>query len=305
MVNYFRMLIPNFSTKTSPLTKLLRKDSQYKKGPLPEKAQKAFQRLKQLLCEKPVIAYPHADKQFILSVDAAVGDDDQEGGLGAILSQVQDGYERVISYASRSLAKHEKNYSPFLLEMQAATWGIDYYHHYLYGSQGFILRTDHKPLEGLTKIHKKTLLRLQQQMSEYRFKIEYRKGTENGGPDALSRNPLPAIALLNLEPNEAQRLQRCDPFLLNLQKFRKQIPVPQQTLRKFRIPQLNKHIFKIKKHYHIRINHQNFHQRTPFIAPPVMIPEILKAAHNNAFAGHGGIFKTYHRILEHYWWPHY
>jgi hypothetical protein len=43
---------------------------------------------------------------------------DQPGGVGAILTQIDD--KRVfhaISYASRQLVTHEKNYKPYLLEM--------------------------------------------------------------------------------------------------------------------------------------------------------------------------------------------
>jgi hypothetical protein len=45
-----------------------------------------------------------------------MGTADTPGGLGAILTQ-KDKYDNyyAISYASRQLKDHEKNYSPFLL----------------------------------------------------------------------------------------------------------------------------------------------------------------------------------------------
>ena len=63
----------------------------------------------------------------------------------------EHGLPRVISYASRSLSDSEKNYTPFLLEMQPACWGMDHFDIYLKG-QKFILFTDHKPFDYYCKI---------------------------------------------------------------------------------------------------------------------------------------------------------
>ena len=218
LTNYFRILVQNFATKIAPLSKLTRKDSTWKRGPLPEDALQAFEQIKNDLTSEPVVTYPNPDLQFILATDAACGDDTYDGGLGAILQQRQpDGTERVIAYASRGLKDHEKNYSPYLLELAAASWAIDHFHVYLYGSKQFILRTDHKPLETLSKIHKKTLNRLQLQMLEYNFRIEYRAGKDNAGPDALSRNAI--ISAMNLTNQEALKLQMADPLIHAIFKF--------------------------------------------------------------------------------------
>jgi hypothetical protein len=59
---------------------------------------------------------------YALITNAALGDDLLAGGLSAILTQTSS--HNVIAYASRKLQKHEANYTPFLLEMQAAIWGM-------------------------------------------------------------------------------------------------------------------------------------------------------------------------------------
>jgi hypothetical protein len=70
-----------------------------------------------VLCSKPVLAYPRSDRQYALITDASFGDDNTADGLGAILTQTDEGRFYIIAYASRKLQKYEKNYTPFLLEM--------------------------------------------------------------------------------------------------------------------------------------------------------------------------------------------
>jgi len=72
------------------------------------------------------MAFPRADCQYALITDVATGMVDTAGSLGAILTQKHE-FDNflAISYASRQLKNHEKNYSPFLLEAAAAVWGMD------------------------------------------------------------------------------------------------------------------------------------------------------------------------------------
>jgi hypothetical protein len=95
---------------------------------------KAFYILLKQLTSEPVMAFPKSDREYALIPDAATGTADTPGGLGAILTQVdQDGNFHAISFASRQLKDHEMNYSPFLLEAAAAVWGMDLFNEYLKG----------------------------------------------------------------------------------------------------------------------------------------------------------------------------
>ena len=143
------------------MNKATQKDSEYSKGPITGKALDAFENLKTMLCSEPVMAYPRSDRTYALIVDASTGTDTIEGGMGAILCQIdKSGKFHAISYASKQLIKHEKNYSPFLLEMDAVVWAMEYYQEHLRGRR-FILYTDHKPLETFGTLHTKTMNRLQ------------------------------------------------------------------------------------------------------------------------------------------------
>ena len=153
--------------------------------------------------------YPRRDRPYALIVDAALGDDAHPDGLGAILSQInQSGEHCVIPYASQKLQKHAKNYTPFLLEMQAAIWGMDHFSTYLKGRH-FTLFSDHKPLEKLGKVHTRTLNCLQEAMNTFDFKIVYKKGSEMPA-DFLSRNVIDSISWNN---EEIQQEQQKDPLI--------------------------------------------------------------------------------------------
>jgi hypothetical protein len=82
------------------------------------------------------MTFLRADCQYAFITDAATGMADTAGGLGAILTQ-KDQFDNfyAISYASRQLKDHEKNYSPFLMESAAAVWGMDVFNEYLKGKK--------------------------------------------------------------------------------------------------------------------------------------------------------------------------
>jgi len=207
LCNFFRTHIKDFATIAAPLFKVTRKDSGYKNGPLPPDAMHAFKILQELISD-PVMAFPQADRQYTLITDATTGTADSAGGLGAILTQKdKDGNHFAISFASRQLKDHEKNYSPFLLEAAAAVWGMDVFNEYLRGKQ-FILFTDHKPLEKLGHLHTKTLNCLQAALLEHDFVVQYKRGTTMPA-DYLSR--LPAFQIEKMDPVAA-----FDPFQPNL-----------------------------------------------------------------------------------------
>jgi hypothetical protein len=176
LCNFFRSYVRNFAQIGSPLHRLTSIETKCKGGELPEDCLKAFNQLKMALCSEPVVAYPHKNLPYSLIVDAATGNDKTEGGLGAFLFQThQTGDNKVIAYASRQLLKNEKNYTPFLVEMAAIVLAMKYFDTYLRG-RTFIVYSDRKPLESHSKIHEKSLSRLQEAYTRKNFNIVYKKG---------------------------------------------------------------------------------------------------------------------------------
>jgi len=218
LCNFFRTHIRNFAQMSAPLTRLTRKDSGYTKGEIPEEAMKAFIQLRKALITNPVVDFPRNNRPYYLIVDAATGTESTEGGIGAILAQKdENGNFRVISYGSRQLVKHEKNYSPYLLEMAAAVWGMEFYDEYLRGRR-FVVLTDHKPLEKLSHLHTKTLNRLQLAMMEYDFLMQYKKGVDMPA-DFLSRNVVNQINAIDPFGPDLRALQQSDPHVKFINNF--------------------------------------------------------------------------------------
>ena len=139
--------------------------------------------MKQHLTTPLILAYPNFEKSFILYTDASIF------ALKAILQQKDDNeIEHVIAYASRTLNKHEQNYSITELECLAVIWAIKHFHHYLHG-QKFLVITDHSALTHLKNMANPVgkLGRWLMTLNGYNFDITNRPGKQHSNVDTLSR----------------------------------------------------------------------------------------------------------------------
>ena len=221
LTNFFRGHIRNYASIAAPLNQLLRKGSKYSRGPMPDEAAEAFQQLKRILCSSPILTMPYAVMQYALIVDASTGAQDFEGGLGAILTQIDtNNHFAVIAYASQLLSNKEKQYSPFLLEMRAMVWATNYFQIHLRGQQ-FILFTDHKPLQTCADLPaNKTLTELQQLALDFDFIIQHKKGI-NMPADFLSRsNSTLVVNAIQLTARDLADQQGLDPEIQALKELR-------------------------------------------------------------------------------------
>ena len=136
--------------------------------------QKAFETLTEKLTNPPVLAYADYRCQFKLHTDAS------STGLGAVIYQNQDGQDRVVSDASRSLRPSEKNYPAHKLEFLALKWSVtDKFHDYLYGTN-FEVLTDNNPLTYVFTTAKldATGQRWLAELSNYNFTMARRTPTQ-------------------------------------------------------------------------------------------------------------------------------
>ena len=311
LINYFRGYITNFARRAAPLYKLTRQDSPWTQGPLPERAKDAFLDLRTAITGRPVLAFPNPRGQYHLYVDAALGDEVNEGGLGAVLMQEDSqGRQHPVGYASRRLADHEKNYPAFIAEMTAACFGMEFFHHYLIGRR-FSLYTDHKPLTKISKIHKKTLSRLQLNMQELHPDICYIEGKDNVVADFLSRYEGLGISQVDASPTRISQMQQKDPEMKEI--WRKGAELTRTRKIKdveFEYKGQCKRDFKMSNGvlYVIPPNRKGILQepgkrQAKIATPQALWKELMQAAHGSKFGGHSGIFKMSERIRQNFWWP--
>lgn len=181
LCTYYRKFVEGFASLARPLHDLTKKRAKFE---WTESCQQAFETLKQKLTTSPVLALPIDGETYILDTDAS------GTSIGAVLSQIQNGHERVICYGSRTCSDAERNYDVTRREMLAIVHYLKAFRQYLLGVP-FVLRTDHAALQWL----RRTPRPIGQQarwltiVEEFRFEIQHRAGSRHQNADAMSRRP--------------------------------------------------------------------------------------------------------------------
>ncbi|EYC35032.1 hypothetical protein Y032_1180g3735 [Ancylostoma ceylanicum] len=186
MAAYYRKFILGFSRIARPLYSLTSPKAKWRWS---DTETSAFEKLKEVMTQAPVLAQPDVtaardhSRPFIIYTDAS-GD-----GVGAVLCQ--EGTDKMLHplyFASKSLTKAEKNYHITDLEALAVVFALKKFHFFIYGLKT-IVRTDHKPLTCLFKQTNVSarVLRWALEVQRYRLEIQYVAGKANAVADSLSR----------------------------------------------------------------------------------------------------------------------
>ena len=247
LLNYYSKFLPNLSSVLSPLYSLLQADKIWTWG---HEEEESFTTAKALLSSSKFLVHYDPNKPLMLSFDAS------SYGVGAVLShQMQDGSEKPIGFASRTMSAIEKKYSQLHKEALAIMFGISKFHQYLYGRK-FTLYTDHRPLSHLfhpcRSVPQMTSSRLQRWalvLSSYQYDIRYKTGKDHGNADAFSRLllnefplniPIPGDVVLVMDHLDTTPVNACsikswtdkDPVLSTVQRYILHgwpISVPEET----------------------------------------------------------------------------
>lgn len=139
LAGYYRRFMPEFSSRMAPLTKLLRKTSEWT---WEDQQEEAFAWAKAWLSKKPVLIYPDYTLPFKLTTDAS------KTGLGAVLSQDHGSGDQPVAYASKVNSPRVAKYGISELECLAVVWAVRCFRPHLYGRK-FTIVTDHSALKWL------------------------------------------------------------------------------------------------------------------------------------------------------------
>ena len=343
---YYRRFVKDFSKLAKPMNDLLagtpgKKQDRKKRGRSYDQPWKwtsvedaSFKELRNRLITAPILAYPNYSEPFVLYTDAC-GE-----GLGAVLSQKQDGVERVISYASKGLSTSERNYPAHKLEFLALKWAVtEKFHDFLYG-HSFDVFTDNNPLTYVLESAKldATGHRWVAALSSYDFGITYRSGKMNINADALSRLPKtlspavvnavctitesqPAIntmcmssqvieeflhhSLPQMTVHDWREAQRNDPVIGPLLTYvtRKYKPNSKQVPDYPEAGKLLREFEKLvlRRGVLYRKIHQEGKERFQLVLPRSFRQQALAGLHDDV--GHMGIERTLNLVRDRYYWP--
>ena len=310
LASYYRRFISGFSVVANPLFCLTRKNVEFVWDAA---CQEAFDRLKELLTQAPVLAFPLFDQGFRLDTDAS------GSGLGAVLSQQQDdGSVRLIAFASRSLQPHEKNYGVTELEALGVVWAVKHFRPYLYG-QTCDVYTDHEALRSLlnTPHPSGKLARWGLALQEVNLTIHYRPGRKNANADALSRSPSqelgegpqesggsvlvasvsPTTPSQSGETSLSQRQQE-DPDLGVIITYLKDGELPEDTkVARELILSKSQYVLKDGVLFYVAKD-----KTLCIISPKTDRHALFEEAHSGVFGGHLREAKIHGQLAKHYWW---
>jgi transposase InsO family protein len=295
IAGYYRKFIEQFADIVHALTQLTRSKVQWQWG---TEAQKAFDKITELLCSAPVLAYPNFAQPFIIHTDAC------GFGVGGILSQIpsapsepesvqesiMDSKEHPIAYTSKHLNDLQIKWCTTEKEAYAIYHTVKTFFPYLFGTT-FTIVTDHASLKYLMGKREPTgrLARWSLYLQQFDMEIHYRPGKLHQNADALSRCPVYAIVTPKFFVDDWIIAQQEDKFCKMLMEKQTGKERPDH--------------FGEEDSFKILPSGLWATSREKIVVPMEFQKEIMVRYHDHKLAAHMGIEKTLANIRNKYFWP--
>ena len=322
-VTYYSEYINKLAEIAEPLNRLVRKKTQFVWG---KEQQEAFEKLKIIVSNPPVIALPDFEQGFKIRADAS------DTALGAVLEQEKKGVPVAIRFASRTLNAAERNYSATERECLAIVWAIKTFEDYVHGTT-FTVVTDHNPLVYLHRskdVHHR-IARWLMALQRHDFVLEHQAGKLNVVADALSRMPgedktqeddavepnpelsdepdaaphFAGVAHAETEPTEPMTLSEeesetlgPDALMSRLQSESVKEHGEHSKLVKMKNCELRRRGDLFYRRYKVRNQ-----WREQIYVPPVVRKAVLNTMHDQN--GHYDSARTHDAVRERFYWPGY
>lgn len=240
-----------------------------------DEANKPFMLLKEKLTTTPVLAMADYSRPFRIYSDASLI------AGAAVLTQTFDDGEKVIQYFSKKFTPPQQNYSATERECLAVLLSVEKFRPYVEGVP-FTVVTDHAALKWLMSLKdpKGRLARWALRLQAYQMTIEHKAGKHMEMPDALSR----AVALISIDSQNTK-----DPWY---RKFMKR--AQNEPLDRFKISDG-------KLFHRLKFTSYSGERLWTLCVPSEQRDETIREHHDNY--SHQGIWKTYRRMRNFYYWP--
>ena len=323
LTGYYSKFVPGYSDLVRPI-----REEAEKKGKIEwsDELIESFEGLKKKLTSPPILALPKFKGSFKLATDAS------NSAVGAVLTETINGNEKVVAYASKVLSKTERRWPTYDKELWAIVWAIRHFRQYLVGAP-FEVLTDHKPLLNAPQsiaVDKDATGRRGRwavELSTHDFTVIYRRGSENGNADAMSRRadertredemPIEMHAAV-MDVNEPltsgstfQNMkleQELDPILGKMKEWVSEGKLPpKKRLKKYhrdlrRLARLFDQMTIEDDVLKIQLK-RNEMTTVMTLLPKVYCETVIKMLHNDRTSGHLGTVRTRERVLERFFWP--
>ena len=297
LASYYRRFIKDFSKIAHPMLELVKKDVPFV---WTQRQEEAFQTLKKCLINPPILCFPDPNQEFILFTNAS------EFQIGAVLGQIQNKTEVVISYFSRHLNDIEKNYDPVEKECLAIVESIKNFRMYLLGKH-FLLIIDETPIVWLNKVkeHNKRLIRWSLELAEYDYTIKHRKKRLHSNSKSMS-----ALGIANITIQEEPRivqLQKEDELCQSIAYYLLNNKLRAGDEDPFWLPSAELFFINEQGILCRKLipdgNRKGVELHNQTVAPIGIRRKILQAMHDDPMGGHLGVQKTYLKIKHSFYWP--
>ncbi|QRW20479.1 Retrotransposable element Tf2 protein [Rhizoctonia solani] len=289
----------------APLHNLTKKETPWSWGNLEEAA---FQELKLLVTQSPVLVHSNPDLPYYLETDAS------GVAMGAILSQRGlDNRLHPVAYMSKSFSGAEANYDTHNKELLAIIKALEEWRIFLEATDRPIqVFTDHWNLEYWMQARTFNCRHAQWRtfLSNFNFEIHYRPGKQSGKPDALSRRSdytdeprkpevmLPAEVFANTSEEELD-------IVTEIRSRLREDPSLDQIIQ-FLTEDADNAPPSIRKAY----RDYDWEEDLLWYRGKLVVPDfeplkdrLLKEFHDSPLAGHPGQQRTLELLSQNYWWP--
>ena len=318
LAGYYSRFVPNYSDLVRPV-----REAAEKKGDIQwdQDLIDSFESIKVKLTSAPILALPTCKGEFKIATDAS------NTAVGAVLTETVDGREKVVAYASKVLNKSERRWPTYDKELWAIVWAIRHFRQYL-AAAPFTVLTDHKPLKNIPRSINVDgdatgrRGRWAVELSTYDLHVHYRKGSDNGNADAMSRQTVDHTAeeeandlmaanydaeKSEIDTDSLRREQDLDPIFSEVKKWmttgrlpaKKELRKRNRNLRTmarlFDQLTLEQGIMKLRRH-----GEKN---GSVILLPQTYRETILKMLHDDETAGHLGTTRTLEKAVTRFFWP--